>query len=151
MPFLEPAGEYVPHRRAGLYRFSEKAKNLAKPLTEHLANPHGSRGLNKPALSDLGDQKSGPSRTSPASSAVADVSQTRFQSQTLTKTLTIGLVRVLQKPHSENPIVRVRSGFQSESGDFHSESTETSRNVAPRCYVHGERAVWWRRATGDLV
>jgi hypothetical protein len=149
--FLEPAGEYVPHRRAGLYRFSEKAKNLAKPLTEHLTNPRGSRGLNKPALSDSGDQKSGPTRTIPASSAVADVSQTHPQSQTLTKTLTIGLVRVLQKPHSENPIVRVRSGFHSESGDSHSESAETSRNVAPRCYVHGERAVWWRRATGDLV
>jgi len=56
-----------------------------------------------------------------------------------------------QKPHSENPIVRVRSGSHSESGDFHSESAETSGTVALRCYVHGERAVWWRRATGDLV
>ena len=29
---LDPVGEYIPHRRAGLYRFSEKAETLTKPL-----------------------------------------------------------------------------------------------------------------------
>src|ERR1019366_6050857 len=29
---LPPVGEYVPHRRAGLYRFSEKAASLPPPL-----------------------------------------------------------------------------------------------------------------------
>ena len=33
---LEPAGEYIPHRRAGLYRISEKAGTLTKTLTTGL-------------------------------------------------------------------------------------------------------------------
>jgi Bifunctional DNA primase/polymerase, N-terminal/Primase C terminal 1 (PriCT-1) len=57
---LEPAGEYIAHRRAGLYRISERA-------------------------------------------------------ETLTKTLTTGLVRVCENSYSENPIVRVNSISRSES------------------------------------
>jgi hypothetical protein len=33
---LEPAGEYIPHRRAGLYRVHEKTETLAKTLTSGL-------------------------------------------------------------------------------------------------------------------
>jgi Bifunctional DNA primase/polymerase, N-terminal/Primase C terminal 1 (PriCT-1) len=33
---LEPAGEYIPHRRAGLYRIPEKSETLTKTLTSGL-------------------------------------------------------------------------------------------------------------------
>jgi hypothetical protein len=103
---LEPVGDYIPHRRAGLYRVLEKT-------------------------------------------------------ETLTKTLTSGLVRVGENSPSEIPLVRVNRISPSESENFHSEnkrrSTETSWNIvareqrAPRCYVHGTETRWWERIDGDLV
>ncbi len=97
---LEPAGEYIPHRRAGLYRISEKT-------------------------------------------------------ETLTKTLTSGLVRVCGNTPSENSLVRVNSISPSESEKTsagRSRKVEAGKSSStPRCYVHGTEAEWWKRTDGDLV
>jgi hypothetical protein len=101
---LEPAGEYIARRRAGLYRVTE----------------------------------------------------------TLTKYLTNGLVRVRAISPSESPLVRMKGVSPSESENFRRESdrkaVEISSNVGTgngesglRCYVHGTQTTWWQRVDGDAV